>query len=96
MKYLKVVGDDAALVRLPFSNAATPILSVHSIDYFRSFLSDPFILGKIAAVHALSGTFLPQLPVFTDLDLHAMGARPVSALALCVLPYGPEKQVEFS
>jgi hypothetical protein len=49
-------GDDAALIRLPTAalNSA-PLLSVHSLDYFRSFLSDPFVLGKIAAVHALSG-----------------------------------------
>jgi uncharacterized membrane protein len=50
-------GDDAALIRLPTpaQESTTPLLSVHSLDYFRSFLSDPFVLGKIAAVHALSG-----------------------------------------
>jgi selenide,water dikinase len=57
------------------------MLLVQTIDYFRSFISDPYLLGRVAAVHALS-------------DLHAMNAEPVSALALCVLPYGPEAVVE--
>lgn len=70
-------SDDAAIVRPP---AASSYL-VHSIDYFRSFISDPFVFGKIAANHALS-------------DVFAMNGDPVSALALCVVPYGPEDKVE--
>jgi selenide,water dikinase len=54
---------------------------VQTIDYFRSFISDPYLFGKIAANHALS-------------DIHAMNGSPVSALALCVLPFGKEDKVE--
>jgi hypothetical protein len=41
----------------------------------------------------VSSYFSLSPPTISCLDLHAMGAQPVSALALCVLPYGPEKQV---
>jgi len=61
--------DDAAIVLLP-----TPGAMVHTIDYFRSFVSDPFLFGKVAAVHALS-------------DVHAMGATAQTALALAVVPF---------
>ena len=70
-------GDDAAVVRPPPQGE----YMVHTLDYFRSFIGDPYIFGKIAAVHALS-------------DVHAMNAEPVTALALCVIPYGPESHVE--
>eukprot|EP00597_Dinobryon_sp_UTEXLB2267_P005722 CAMPEP_0170061660 /NCGR_PEP_ID=MMETSP0019_2-20121128/3152_1 /TAXON_ID=98059 /ORGANISM="Dinobryon sp., Strain UTEXLB2267" /LENGTH=460 /DNA_ID=CAMNT_0010267561 /DNA_START=498 /DNA_END=1879 /DNA_ORIENTATION=+ len=70
-------GDDAAVIRPP----PPPYLLVQSIDYFRSFVSDPFLFGQIAANHALS-------------DLYAMNGEAVSALALCVLPFGPENKVE--
>jgi len=70
-------GDDSALVKAPTGGE----LLVHTIDYFRSFIADPYIFGKVAAIHALS-------------DVHAMNGQPVSALALCVLPYGPEAHVE--
>lgn len=47
---------------------------VQSVDHFRAFLDDPYLFGRIAAAHALS-------------DLHAMGARPWTAMAIAALPF---------
>ena len=47
---------------------------VQSVDHFRAFLDDPYLFGKIAAAHALS-------------DIHAMGARPWTAMAIAALPF---------
>ncbi|MEZ4750196.1 MAG: AIR synthase related protein [Bdellovibrionota bacterium] len=46
---------------------------VHSVDFFRAFVSDPFLFGRIAAQNALS-------------DLFAMNATPVHAQAIVTLP----------
>jgi len=55
-------------------------LLVQSVDHFRAFLDDPFLFGQVAAAHALS-------------DLHAMGARPWTALAIAAVPYGPSTKM---
>jgi selenide,water dikinase len=75
------IGDDAAIMRFPSSVASSvsPLL-VQTIDYFRSFVSDPYLFGQITAYHALS-------------DVFAMNGEAVSAMALCILPYGTEQKV---
>lgn len=69
--------DDCAVV------AADPLrrATVHTVDFFRSFIKDPYTFGKIAANHALS-------------DCHAMCADATTALAIAVVPFGLESKVE--
>jgi selenide, water dikinase len=69
--------DDAAVFAPPINGKQL----VQSVDYFPDFINDPFLLGEIAANHALS-------------DLYAMGAEPHSALALATLPYAAEGVME--
>ena len=68
--------DDAAMIKVPAGQAL-----VQSVDFFRTFIDDPFAFGEVAAVHALG-------------DVWAMGAKPHSALALAVVPAAAERLME--
>jgi selenide, water dikinase len=68
--------DDAAVVRVPPGMAM-----VHSVDFFRAFIDDPYIFGKVAANHSLG-------------DIWAMGGQAQSATAVCTVPPGMDAKVE--
>ena len=63
------IESDAAMMDAPPAGSKL----VQSVDVLSEIVSDPFLLGRIAAVHALS-------------DLYAALATPTSALAIINLP----------
>lgn len=80
-------GEDAAVhYARPelFGTDPARLVEVQTVDSFKTFLDDPYLFGRIAALHAVS-------------DLYAMNARPFSALALATLPYarGPIQETQL-
>lgn len=72
----QLLADDAAPLVVP-----RQVTLLQSVDVLRLLVDDPWLMGRLAMLHALG-------------DLHAMGARPHSALAHVTLPYaGPEIQI---
>lgn len=53
---------------------------VQTVDFFTPIVDDPFIYGQIAAANALS-------------DVYAMGARPLTALAIAAFPKDLDRSV---
>ncbi|MGL4552898.1 MAG: selenide, water dikinase SelD, partial [Gemmataceae bacterium] len=74
-------GEDASAHRFDPAAFGGATLEVQTVDYFKSFVDDPFLFGRIAALNAVS-------------DLYAMNARPFCALAIATLPYarGPVQE----
>ncbi len=65
-------GDDAAVLRVGDARL------VATTDHLRAFTEDPWMLARIAAIHAMG-------------DVWAMGAEPQAALATIVLPRMAER-----
>lgn len=68
--------DDAAILR-----PEPDRLLLQSVDFFREFVSDPHVFGRIAANHALG-------------DIYAMGGTPIAALAIAGVPPAASAIVE--
>ncbi len=67
--------DDAAVISPPDDR-----VEIVTVDFFQSFLDDSWLVGRIAALNALS-------------DIWAMGAEPTVATAIAMLPPGtPQRQ----
>jgi selenide,water dikinase len=83
---LSVLADDRVLIDYRTADDAGVYkldderALVHTVDFFTPIVDDPFVYGQIAAANALS-------------DVYAMGARPLTALAIAGFPKDLEGSV---
>jgi selenide,water dikinase len=68
--------EDASAIKVPAGKTL-----IQSVDFFRTFLDDPFTFGRVTTNHCLN-------------DIYAKGADPHSALATVTIPFGPPDKVE--
>ncbi|HQU45874.1 MAG TPA: selenide, water dikinase SelD, partial [Pirellulales bacterium] len=68
--------DDAAIIR---PTEGRPVVA--TVDFFPAFMDDPYLVGRVAALNAMS-------------DVFALGGRPLAALAMITVPQGPTRQQE--
>lgn len=68
--------DDAAVVEV-----APGLAQIETIDQIKAFVDDPWLFGRIAALHALN-------------DVLAMGGEPTRALAIATVPHAAPDIVE--
>lgn len=76
-----LIGTREAEDATVFRHGPDGQVEVQTVDYFKAFVDDPYLFGRVAALNAVS-------------DLYAMNARPVAALAIATLPYarGPVQE----
>jgi selenide,water dikinase len=69
-------GEDASvhLMEPTLYGASGRVVEVQTVDHFKSFIDDPYLFGRVAALHSVS-------------DIFAMNARPFCALAIATVPY---------
>lgn len=82
LNLLAIKGDinqDAGDIPLPPSPKGKEPILVQSVDAISALVDDPYVLGRIATLHALS-------------DLFVAHAKPLSALALLTLPRASRAQ----
>jgi len=68
--------EDVSAVKVPLGKTL-----IQSVDFFRTFLDDPFTFGRVTTNHCVN-------------DIYAKGAEPHSALATVTVPFGPAEKVE--
>lgn len=68
--------DDAAVIR---PTEGKPLVA--TVDFFPAFIDDPYLVGRVAALNAMS-------------DVFALGGRPLAALAMVTVPPGTMRQQE--
>ncbi|MBM4071251.1 MAG: selenide, water dikinase SelD [Planctomycetes bacterium] len=80
-------GEDASVHRVRpalFGPQPDKLVEVQTVDYFKAFIDDPYLFGRIAGLNSVS-------------DLYAMNARPFTALAIATLPQarGPVQEAQL-